>query len=129
MKRLLCIIIISVFLVGVCVTEEILVKRTLFEINQKGTSLLVYVQNLTDLNTEDVLSKTRELNSFWLKYEDALCFFVNHKDMHEMGNELVKMISYAKNNIKEEYTTSLELVIYYSSTFHHIMGVSLENIF
>ena len=129
MKRLLCIIIISVFLVGVCVTEEILVKRTLFEVNQKGTSLLVYVQNLTDLNTEDVLSKTRELNSFWLKYEDALCFFVNHKDMHEMGNELVKMISYAKNNIKEEYTTSLELVIYYSSTFHHIMGVSLENIF
>ena len=129
MKRLLCIIIISVFLVGVCVTEEILVKRTLFEINQKGTSLLVYVQNLTDLNTEDVLSKTRELNSFWLKYEDALCFFVNHKDMHEMGNELIKMISYAKNNIKEEYTTSLELVIYYSSTFHHLMGVSLENIF
>ena len=129
MKRLLCIIIISVFLVGVCVTEEILVKRTLFEVNQKGTSLLVYVQNLTDLNTEDVLSKTRELNSFWLKYEDALCFFVNHKDMHEMGNELIKMISYAKNNIKEEYTTSLELVILYSSTFHHIMGVSLENIF
>ena len=101
MKRLLCIIIISVFLVGVCVTEEILVKRTLFEVNQKGTSLLVYVQNLTDLNTEDVLSKTRELNSFWLKYEDALCFFVNHKDMHEKSNELVKMISYVKNNIKE----------------------------
>ena len=85
---LLCIIIISVFLVGVCVTEEILVKRTLFKKKKKGTSLLVYVQNLTDLNTEDVLSKTRELNSFWLKYEDALCFFVNHKDMHEMGISL-----------------------------------------
>lgn len=129
MKRLVCIIIISIFLIGCCTTEEILVKNTLAEIQLRGTDLYVFVQDLNNLNTEDVLSRTRELNQFWLKYEDALCFFVNHKDMHEMGNELVKMISYAKNNIKEEYTTSLELVIYYSSTFHHIMGVSLENIF
>lgn len=129
MKRLICIIIISIFLIGCCTAEEILVKSTLAEIQERGTNLYVFVEDLDNLNTEDVLEKTRELNQFWLKYEDALCFFVNHKDMHEMGNELIKMISYAKNNVKEEYTTSLELVIYYSSTFHHIMGVSLENIF
>lgn len=129
MKKLLCIIIISIFLVGVCITEEILVKTTLTEINNQGNELYALVQNASNLNTPEVLSATRKLNDFWLANEDALCFFVNHKDMHEMGNELIKMISYAKNNIKEEYTTSLELVIYYSSTFHHIMGVSLENIF
>lgn len=129
MKKLLCIIIISVFLVGVCVTEEILVKTTLSEINTRGNSLFALVQNAPNLDTEEILTATRKLNEYWLAHEDALCFFVNHKDMHEMGNELIKMISYAKNNIKEEYTTSLELVIYYSSTFHHIMGVSLENIF
>ena len=129
MKRLVGIIFIAIFLIGVCVTEEILVKNTLAEMNKQGNSLFEYVTALDNINTEEVLNKTRELNTYWLKYEDALCFFVNHKDMHEMGNELIKMISYAKNNIKEEYTTSLELVISYSNNFHHIMGVSLENIF
>ena len=129
MKRVFCIIVISLFLIGACVIEEILVKNTLEQINQMGNELLLLAQSETNLNNDLILDKTRNLNEFWLKYEDALCFFVNHKDMHEMGNEIIKMISYAKNNIKEEYTTSLELVIYYSDTFHHIMGVSLENIF
>ena len=129
MKKLLCILIITAFLVGCCITEEILVKKTLAEIDKQGNDLYVYALEQENINTDEILAQTRELNQFWLKYEDALCFFVNHKDMHEMGNELIKMISYAKNNIKEEYLTSLELVIYYSSTFHHIMGVSFENIF
>lgn len=129
MKKLLCILIITAFLVGCCIAEEILVKKTLAEIDKQGNDLYVYALKQENVNTDEILAQTRELNQFWLKYEDALCFFVNHKDMHEMGNELIKMISYAKNNIKEEYLTSLELVIYYSSTFHHIMGVSFENIF
>ena len=58
----------------------------------------------------------------------------NVKDASNKKNFFQKLfhkeqIDYAKNNIKEEYLTSLELVIYYSSTFHHIMGVSFENIF
>lgn len=129
MKRLFFIILISVFLVGVCVTEEILVQFTLNEINNQGNAIFASVKDLDNINTDEILTKTRELNKFWTKYESAICFFVNHKDMHEMGNEIIKMISYCKNNIKEEFTTSLELVLYYTSTFHHIMGVSLENIF
>lgn len=129
MKKLFCIIIISIFLVGACITEEILVRRTLTEVNKKGNELFEIVGNLNDLNTEHLLQKTRELNDFWIENEDKLCFFVNHKDMIEMGNEIIKMVSYAKNNIKEEYTTSLELVLYFSSQYNHIMGVSLENIF
>ena len=48
--------------------------------------------------------------------------------MHEMGNELNRVNSYAEDNIKEEFIASLNLVIYYSETFHHIMGVSFQNI-
>ncbi len=129
MKKLVCIIIISIFLVGACITEEILVRKTLTEVNKKGNELFEIASNLDNLNTEQLLQKTRELNEFWIEHEDALCFFVNHKDMIEMGNEIIKMVSYAKNNIKEEYTTSLELVLYFSSQYNHIMGVSLENIF
>ena len=129
MKRLLSIIIISIFLIGVCVTEEIIVRKTLTEINSQGNELYSLALTTENLNTEEIITKTRVLKNFWIKYEDALCFFVNHKDMTDMGNEIMRMISYAQNNIKEEYTTSLELVLFYSSAYSHIMGVSFENIF
>ncbi|MBE7074858.1 MAG: DUF4363 family protein [Clostridiales bacterium] len=129
MKRLLSIIIISIFLISLCVLDEVVAKKTLDEINQKGEQLFLIAVNNENINTEEILIKTRELFEIWNTKQEFLCFFVNYKDMHEMGNELIKMISYCKNNIKEEYTTSLELVIYYCETFKHIMGVSLNNIF
>ena len=80
-------------------------------------------------NTPELKQLTFELNDYWAKQENALCFFINHKDMHEMGNEITRLISYSKFNLMEEFEASLLLVIYYSKEFHHIMGVSVENIF
>ena len=128
MKRLLSIIIISLFLVSVCVLEEILVKSTLKDLNQKSTQIYTYADSLTNLNEVELLNYVNDLNAYWTTNEDLLCFFVNHKDMHEMGNEINKMLSFARSNTKEEFIASLNLVIYYTTTFNHIMGVSLQNI-
>lgn len=128
MKRGICIIIIAMFLIGICIYEQVLVNNTLSGLNEQSVNLYLQTKDLENVNTNLVLEKSRQINDFWNKNEDKLCFFINHKDMHEMGNELIKMISYSKNNNKEEFLTSLELVIYYSETFHHIMGLSLQNL-
>jgi len=107
----------------------VLVKNTLQKINQNANSLYDTAIKLENVNTNEILKESEKILAYWEKNEDLLCFFVNHKDMHEMGNEIIKTISYCKNNIKEEFLTSLELVIYFTSTFDHIMGVSLQNIF
>lgn len=129
MKKLLSIILISIFLISLCIIEEVLVKDTLLTINKMGNEIYNISVQKQAINTDEILQMSQDLQKFWEKKEDLLCFFVNHKDMHEMGNEILKMISYSKNNIKEEFLTSLELVIYYSSTFRHLMGVSIQNIF
>ena len=52
-----------------------------------------------------------------------------HKDMKEMGIEIQRMIIYSATNQHEEFKASLCLVILYSETFDHFMGISLQNIF
>lgn len=129
MRKLPYIISILIFLTTLCLVEEILIKKTLKTTYENSVYLYDLTYNLQDINTEEIINLSQELEQYWNKNEILLCFFVNHKDMHELGNELVKMVSYSKNNVKEDFLASLELVIYYSSTFKHLMGVSLQNVF
>ena len=129
MKRLVSIIIICLFLIGICTFEEILVNTTLDKLHNKSTYMYELYQKSDSANTKELIELTQDLNDYWTKRENALCFFINHKDMHEMGNEITRLISYSKFNLKEEFEASLLLIIYYSEEFHHIMGVSVENIF
>ena len=128
MKRNICIFFIVIFLFAICTLEQILVHNTLTKLKELSQSLYEIALSSEDVNTQAIFTQTNNLNDFWQKNENYLCFFINHKDMQEMGNELIKMISYSKSNIKEEYLTSLELVRYYCNTFNHIMGLSLQNL-
>ena len=114
---------------GICTLEEILVNTTLNDLNDKSTYMYELYKQSDSANTKELQQLTIELSNYWSERENYLCFFINHKDMHEMGNEITRLISYSKFNLKEEFEASLLLVIYYSEEFHHIMGVSIENIF
>lgn len=127
MKRVIPIVIMTVFLISLCIMEELLVEDTLKTIKNKAMYLYAMVYEQDDVDRVELINGTHDLNDYWLEHENLLCFFINHKDMHEMGNELVKMISYARSDIREEYITSLELVINYTKTFRHIMGISFQN--
>lgn len=128
MKRVLSVSLIIGFLLSFCILEEVLVKKTLTTMYDKAILLYNEANQTDNVNTKKIKDLSKELDDYWQKHENLLCFFVNHKDMHEMGNELNRVNSYAEDNIKEEFIASLNLVIYYSETFHHIMGVSFQNI-
>lgn len=129
MKRIIGILSIVVILIAICLTEELLVADALNKIKKDSDYLYSLSTNSDSVDTDEILELTEELQDFWKKREMVLCFFINYKDMSEMSNEIVKMVSYSKNNIKEEYTTSLSLVIYYCDTFNHITGINIQNIF
>lgn len=128
MKRLFGIILISIFLIGLCIADELLVDKTLHQIKTTGNQLYAYAQQLDSVNNEDLISQSTDLLNFWTSREAILSFFTNHKDIREMGIELTKMIEYAKQDISEEFFASLELVIYFTDSFHQVMGISLQNI-
>lgn len=128
MKRNLFIILILLFLAVVCILEQVLVSQTLQSLNEKSLILFNISNNSENINSQNIVEKTHDLNEFWKENENLLCFFINHKDMQEMGIELNKMRTYSALNNKEEYMVSLNLVIYYTKTFNHIMGLSLQNL-
>ncbi|MBR2221048.1 MAG: DUF4363 family protein [Clostridia bacterium] len=65
----------------------------------------------------------------WNGYEGALCFFVNLKDIEDLGIELTKMKVYVVENNVVEFKASLALMLYYIDGYYNVMGISFENIF
>lgn len=129
MKRILGILIIVVFLFGVCLMEELLVTNSLNKIKEDSNYLYNLASATEDVNTTEIITLTFNMQEYWIKREHLLCYFINYKDMGEMSNEIVRMTSYCQSNIKEEYVASLQLLIYYCETFNHITGLNLQNIF
>ena len=127
-KRGLFITIIIVFLGIVCVLEQILVSNTLGTLKEKTDDIQIALNQDIDINSDEIYQKTYDLSIFWKNNENLLCFFINHKDMRDMGIEINKMLSYSKSNTKEEFIISFNLVVYYTDTFNHIMGLSLQNL-
>lgn len=129
MKRIIGIICICLFLFGICVAEEILVSSSLNLVTKESEYLYTLANQSDSVNTQEIITKTKNLKDYWAKREHLLCFFINYKDMSEMSNEITRMLSYAQENIKEEYIASLSLVLYYCETFDHITGFNFQNIF
>lgn len=129
MKRLFGIIVIILFLIGICIADEILVDSTLHQIKTTGNQIYAYAEQLDTVNNAELISQANDLLDFWNSRETILSFLTNHKDIREMGIELTKVIAYAKQDIREEFNASLELVIYYTEAFHQVMGLSFQNIF
>jgi len=128
MKRLIGIIIISVFLVAICVAEEVLINSTLKNVENMGKTLSTLSQQTETVATPEIIELSNNLYEYWMDNEPMLCFFVNYKDMGEMGNEINRLVSYSKGDVKEEFDASLSLVLYYCETFNHITGFSVQNI-
>ncbi len=129
MKRLIGILIMVAFLIAICIGEELMVGSSVSRVKEYCQSLYSLANQSETVDTAQIISLTNTTVEFWKKQEHNLCFFINYKDMSEMSNELIRMLSYAKDNVKDEYIASLSLVLYYCETFDHITGFNFQNIF
>ena len=129
MKKLFGVILVVLSLVAICICEQLMVDTSINYLNEQSLVLYNLSTNTENVNTEEIIEKTYQLKDYWKEKESMLCFFINYKDMSEMSNEIVRMTSYAQDNIKEEYLASLRLVLYYCETFDHITGFCFNNIF
>ena len=129
MRRIIGILIMVVFLVVVCIGEEIMVGTSVSKVKENCQKLYTLARESGSVDTDEIILLTTKTVDYWKKQEHDLCFFINYKDMSEMSNELIRVLSYAKDNIKEEFIASLSLVLYYCETFDHITGFNFQNIF
>lgn len=128
-KRYLYIIFIIVVLIGICITEQVMVSNYLSNMSQKIVALTEYVADKNDINTTEVYQQVVEMEDMWSGYENALCFLVNLKDIEDVGIEITKMKVYVVENNETEFKASLALLLYHIEEYYTIMGISFENIF
>lgn len=128
MKRGIIIILIFTFLIGLCILEEAYLKANLEKLNEKSIELLELVENSENVNTQEINKKVIELNEFWKETEAYFCLVVNHINMEEAGEQISKIEMLSKLNKKEELLVEVNLLVYFSESYQHIIVPHIQNI-
>ena len=127
-KKYLYLFIIFAFLVSICFWEEILVRQSLSEIDDRVSEIQTTVADKEYINTYEILMMVENLEENWHKSEKELCILVNHKDIEDIGMEIARLKSTIATNQIEDFNASLSLVIFFTETYHHVMGTSIQNL-
>lgn len=129
MKKILVVIFLIVFLGALVIYEEINVNSSLNWIYEKAIDLQAYTIDAEHINTTEVLARVENIHEEWKKYENRLCFLINHKNIQDMSTQMIYMKSYVSSDDYEDFTASLALVVHYTDLFRHLIGVSVQGIF
>lgn len=127
-KKYFHLVIIIVFLIGCCVSEEIIVTNYLKDIDSQVAEIQAYVKDKDKLNTSEILFMVENLDEDWKNKENILCMIVNHKDIEDIGLEIARLKSNIATSQVEDFNASLSLIRFYAKTYHHVMGTNLYNI-
>lgn len=129
MKKIINIAIIILILVGFCTAEQIITQKFYKETKaQVETIREISLQN-EDVNTTLLEEKARFLEKEWSKKESFLWTFISHKEVRDIGVEISKLISAIKENNRETFTESLDLISFYIEMYSSLSGINLQNIF
>lgn len=129
MKKAIHISIIILFLVAICLTEQLLYQKYFDETTKKVENLRVIAETSTDINTQEIIDLTNDLEDYWTKKESVLCTFINHKDIEDIGVEISKLKSAIKENEKQIFVESINLISFFLESYEHMIGINAQNIF
>jgi hypothetical protein len=123
--NLLCIII---FLVGVCVWEEVAIHKYLSQLENNIITLRTEVQYSENVDTVDFLLQVKQLEDYWLEKEKNFCIIINHREVEMIGQEIARAAASIANNSKSELTLSLTALSFYVDNLAHVLGLSWQNL-
>lgn len=128
LKKYIYLLIIILFLVGVCIWEDLSVNIYLQQIDDAVAEIQALVADKDAINSYDILMTVENLEEMWIKNENNLCILVNHKDIEDIGMEIARLKSTIATNQIEDFNASLSLVRFFTETYHHVMGTSIQNL-
>lgn len=120
--------IIFLFLIGISIGEEYTVSSSLSQTMDDCLIIEKLSDSLDDVRRMDIALAVDDLEYNWLKNEKRMCFWVNHKNIQEIGMEISKIKVYLRENDVKEFRASIEAVKFYSESYLHFMGANLDNV-
>ncbi len=123
------IIIITLFLIGICIYEDVVVTSGVRRVNEDCMAIEELIEGFEDdIRTMDIVMAVENLEYEWRQNEGRMCYLVNHKNIQEIGVEISKLQGFLENNELNDFKSSLDAIKFYSHSYLHFMGASLHNI-
>ncbi len=127
-KSLISVLIILALLTLACIWEQISVDKYLNDIYNQALAIENYVDDKEDVNAPELQAMVERLEASWDKHESMLCFLINHKDIADMSTQITFLKSYSETNQESDFKAALKVIIHYTDAYHHVMGISLQNL-
>ena len=127
-KRFLTAIILVSLLASICIWEQVMVDMYLNDIYNQALAIQEYVEGMESVKNDKLLEMVEEMDETWFKYEEMLCFIVNHKDIDELSVEIARLYANIEGDQSQDFKSGINVIIHYTQAYHHIMGVSIQNI-
>lgn len=119
---------IILFLIAICVLEEVLVSSSLREVQQDSLFIEASVERLDSVKNMEVALLVDNLEYDWKQNESSMCYLVNHKSVQEIGQEIAKLKLYIASDDVDNFKVSIEVIKFYCHSYLHFMGANLHNV-
>ena len=127
-KRLISVLVILALLTLACIWEQVSVDKYLNDIYNQALAIENYVDDIIDVNAPELQAMVESLEASWDKHESMLCFLINHKDISDISTEITRLKSYSETNQEQDFKATIKVIIHYTDAYHHVMGISLQNL-
>ena len=128
MKKIVWVVIITIMLFSIVIAEQIFVDGCLNDLDKKIDDIYSTALLEEDVNKENVINLTDDIDIFWTENEKILCLFINHNDLNKVGEEIKRMKVLVAQNKKDEFFNELEILKFYADSYRHVMEINIQNL-
>ncbi len=120
--------IIILFLIAICILEEVMVSSSLRQTQKDCFMIDASVERLESVKNMEVALMVDNLEYDWKKNESNMCYLVNHKSIQEIGQEIAKLKLYIASDDVDNFKVSIEVIKFYCHSYLHFMGANIHNV-
>lgn len=126
-KRIITMIVLAVLLLGLAISELVLVKNFISDIERDVNALVItYEENKENISS--LIPEVEKIESEWDSKEQLLCLMFNHKDISMITDCITRVIEYSRQNNYDDAIVDLKILQKYAEKNHDIMEFNINNI-
>lgn len=129
MKKIIAIVIMLAFVLGIGIYEEVFLKDTTKKLYTYTDELHASIESDEEnINREENKQLFIKLRDFWLDAEKTLCLLVNYENVKCITEAIAKLeISINENDLSVTHE-NINALKYYSRIMKNVYGFSWQNI-
>ena len=129
MKRIVCVIVISILLFAVVIFQQVFADTTIDDLLGRINVLDTKISAQSEIDTDELKSLSQTLDEFWTEKEKILCLIISHNDLTRVGEQIKRVKVYIENNDKPNCVVELEALKFYAESYRHVMEINFQNLF